>query len=104
MARNHTSHISISFLFSCFTTSHISLFFFGPLSSSITTTTTTTRPPFVRRPSITTTTTRAPFVCHPSITTITKPRNGGSKARQAWRLEEEDDGFRFKRRKLRASW
>ncbi|KAG5406357.1 hypothetical protein IGI04_012476 [Brassica rapa subsp. trilocularis] len=32
------------------------------------------------------------------------PHNHGSKARQVWRLEEEDDGFRFRKRKLTASW
>ena len=80
-----------------------------------------------RRPSITTTTTR-PFVRRPSITTTTQPRlelislslslslslsvlnciiyfrDGGSKARQVWWLEEEDDGFIFRKRKLTASW
>ncbi|CAN7012609.1 unnamed protein product, partial [Brassica rapa subsp. trilocularis] len=56
-------------------------------------------PVYFRRPSITTTTTR-PFVRRPSITTTTQPR----KARQVWRLEEEDDGFRFRKRKLTASW
>ncbi|CAN6929825.1 unnamed protein product, partial [Brassica oleracea] len=70
-------------------------------SSSITTT--TRRPVCFRRPSITTTTTR-PFVRRPSITTTTQPRDGGSKARQVWWLEEEDDGFRFRKRKLTASW
>ncbi|CAN7042877.1 unnamed protein product, partial [Brassica rapa subsp. trilocularis] len=74
--------------------------------------------------SITTTTTRRPPHDHPfvfaipasqppphdrsfavlSITTTTQPRDGGSKARQVWRLEEEDDGFRFRKRKLTASW